>query len=103
MFENTSRSVAGNRKMRKEEAKTRISGAQHCSSTGDFRKGQHRSRGSNRHKDQALMGEREFSGAAARDSHIHETAISTWVKTELGRDRAGLLSATPSESAAGCP
>ena len=51
---------------------------------------------SNEHKDQALMGEREFSEAAARDSHVHETAISTQVKTELGQDRAGLQSATTS-------
>lgn len=82
--------------MGKEEVKTRLSGAQHYSSTGDFRKGQHKSRGSNKRKDQAVMGERGFSGAAVRDSHVHETTISTWVKTELGRDRAGLKSATTS-------
>lgn len=45
--------------MGKEEVKTRLSGAQHWSSTEDLRKGQHRSRRSNEHKDQALMGDRD--------------------------------------------
>lgn len=82
--------------MGKEEVKTRLSGPQHCSSTGDFRKSQCRSRRSKERKDGALMGESEFSGAAARDSHVHETATSMRVKTELGRGRAGLHSATTS-------
>lgn len=37
-------------------------GTQHCSSAADFRKGQHKTRGGKEHKDQALLGEREFSG-----------------------------------------
>lgn len=70
--------------MGKEEVKNRFSGTQHYRSTGDFRNSRHRFREGNEHKDQALMEGRNFSGAAGRDSHIHETAISSWVKTELG-------------------
>lgn len=79
-----------------EKVKTRISGVRCYSSTGDFRKGQNRSRGSKECKDEALMEESEFSGASVRDIHVYETAISTWVKRELGQDRAQLQSATTS-------
>jgi len=80
-FGSTNRSVAVNREVEQEKVKTGLSGAQ----TGDFRKGQHRSRGNNERKDQALMGEREFSGAAARDSHLC-TPVTP------GESRAELLS-----------